>query len=42
MQNSSYNIAVTECQIHLGYSSSDSILNPFSEAETDETILERQ
>ena len=38
----SYNIAVTECQIHLGYSSSDSILNPFSEAETDETILERQ
>ena len=38
----SNNIAVIECQIGLRYSSSDSILNPFSEAETDETMLERQ
>ena len=38
----SNNIAVTECQIGLRYSSSDSALNPFSEAETDETMLERQ
>ena len=38
----SYNIAVLKCQIRLRYSSSDSILNPFSEAETDETMLEQQ
>ena len=38
----SYNMAVIECQIRLGYRSSDSILNSFSEAETDETTLERQ
>ena len=38
----SNNIAVTECQIGLRYSSSDSTLNPFSEAETDETMLERE
>ena len=37
----SYNIAVLKCQIGLRYSSSDSILNPFSEAETDETMLEQ-
>ena len=36
------NIAVLKCQIGLRYSSSDSILNPFSEAETDETMLERR
>ena len=39
---SSYNTAGIECQIHPRYSSSDSILNPFSEAETDDTGLERQ
>ena len=38
----SYNIAALKCQIGLRYSSSDSILNPFSEAETDGTMLERQ
>ena len=38
----SYNIAVLKCQIGLRYSSSDSILNPFPEAETDETMLEQQ
>ena len=38
----SYNTAGIECQVHPRYSSSDSILNPFSEAETDDTMLERQ
>ena len=38
----SYNIAALKCQIRLGYRSSDSILNPFSEAESDETMLEQQ
>ena len=33
--------AVMKCQIRLRYSSPDSILNPISEAETDETMLEQ-
>src|SRR5215510_10176883 len=37
----SNNIAVIECQIQLLYIASSSILNPFLEAEMDETILER-
>ena len=40
-KGASSNTAVTECRIHFGDSSYDSIPKAFSEAETDETMLER-